>query len=84
MLAASDRRELLTQLGARLDSAQMLEIRRRVAHITTSAALIDYVQRLLAATRSHAQIRTGLSPRAGLALLAAARAVSYLAGRAFV
>lgn len=84
MLAASDRRELLTQLGARLDSAQMLEIRRRVAHVTTSAALIDYVQRLLAATRSHAQVRTGLSPRAGLALLAAARAVAFLAGRAFV
>ncbi|HWT15095.1 MAG TPA: AAA family ATPase [Patescibacteria group bacterium] len=84
MLAASDRRELLTQLGARLDSAQLLEIRHRVAHVTTSAALIDYVQRLLAATRGHAQMRIGLSPRAGLALLAAARAVAYLANRAFV
>lgn len=83
MLAASDRRELLTQLGARLDSAQLLEIRRRVGLVVTSAALIDYVQRTLAATRQHAQIRIGLSPRAGLALLAAARAVAYLAGRTF-
>jgi len=83
MLAATDRRILLTQLGARLDSAQLLEIRRRVGLIVTSPALIDYVQRLLAATRQHAQIRIGLSPRAGLALLAAARAVAYLAGRAF-
>ena len=84
MLAACDRRELLTQLGPRLDSAQLLEIRHRVAHVTTSAALIDYVQRLLAATRQHAQIRIGLSPRAGLALLAGARAVSFLGGRGFV
>ena len=83
MLAASDRRELLTQLGARLDSAQVLEIRRRVGNVVTSPALIDYVQRTLAATRQHAQIRIGLSPRAGLALLAAARAVAYLAGRSF-
>lgn len=84
MLAASDRRELLTQLGARLDNAQVLDLRRRVGQVTTSAALIDYVQRLLAATRQHGQIRVGLSPRAGLALLAAARAVAFLAGRGFV
>ena len=84
MLAASDRRELLTQLGARLDTAQVLDLRRRVGQVTTSAALIDYVQRLLAATRQHGQIRVGLSPRAGLALLAAARAVAFLSGRGFV
>lgn len=84
MLAASDRRELLTQLGARLDTAQVLDLRRRVGQVATSPALIDYVQRLLAATRQHAQIRVGLSPRAGLALLAAARAVAFLASRGFV
>jgi MoxR-like ATPase len=39
------------------------------------------VQALLAASRQHAEIRIGLSPRAGLALLAAARAHALLAGR---
>ncbi len=42
---------------------------------------VDYVQALLAASRQHAEIRVGLSPRAGLALLAAARAHALLAGR---
>jgi MoxR-like ATPase len=32
--------------------------------------MLDYLQALLAASRRHADIRTGLSPRAGLALLA--------------
>ena len=46
--------------------------------------MIDYVQALLAASRTHPEIRVGLSPRAGLALLHVARAMALLAGRHFV
>ena len=81
MLAASDRRAYLETLPAQLHADQILALRRRAREITTAPALIDYVQRLLAASRSHARIRVGLSPRAGLALLAAARATALLHGR---
>ncbi|MEN6538976.1 MAG: AAA family ATPase, partial [Mizugakiibacter sp.] len=49
-----------------------------------SPALIDYLQALLAASRRHADIHVGLSPRAGIALLAAARAWALLNGRGYV
>ena len=49
--------------------------------IHASAALIDYVQALLARSRQHPGVRVGLSPRAGLALLRAARALALLDGR---
>ncbi|MBS0569737.1 MAG: MoxR family ATPase [Proteobacteria bacterium] len=83
LLAASDRRELLAQLRPCLTGAQVLQLRAATAAVLASPALIDYVQALLAASRAHAQIRVGLSPRAGLALLSAARACAVLAGRGY-
>jgi MoxR-like ATPase len=52
--------------------------------VTASSALLDYLQALLAASRRHPDIRVGLSPRAGLALLGAARAWALLIGRSHV
>ena len=49
-----------------------------------SDALVDYVLRLVEATRSQPQFAWGLSPRASLALLAASRAWAFLAGREYV
>ena len=46
-----------------------------------SEALVAYVQRLLARSRHHPGVRVGLSPRAGIALLRAARAHALLLGR---
>ncbi|MFT3792393.1 MAG: AAA family ATPase [Rudaea sp.] len=84
LLTASDRRELIARLAPCLDAAQVAALRGAVAQVLASAALIDYVQALLAASRGHAAIRVGLSPRAGLALLQAARAHALLDGRGFV
>ena len=81
MLGAADRRGVLDALSPCLDAAQVLELRHACTAVVASPALIDYVQALLAASREHAEIRIGLSPRAGLALLAAARAHALLAGR---
>jgi MoxR-like ATPase len=83
LLTATDRRELIAHLQPRLDAAQIDALRVAVAKVLCSAALIDYVQALLAATRIHADIRVGLSPRAGLAMLHAARAYALLAGRGY-
>lgn len=84
MLASEDRRELLAELKPCLDATRLNHLQQQVRAITASEALIDYVQRLLAATRNHPGVRVGLSPRAGLALLAAARATAYLAARSHV
>jgi MoxR-like ATPase len=83
LLMAADRRELIAHLEPKLDAAQIAALREAAAQVLASPALVDYVQALLAASRSHADIRIGLSPRAGLAMLHAARAHALLAGRGF-
>jgi len=52
--------------------------------VRASDALVDYVLRLVDATRSQPQFAWGLSPRASLAILAAARAWALLTGRDYV
>ena len=81
MLAAPDRRSVLEALQPCLAAEQVIALRAACAALTVGRALIVYVQALLEASRQDPQIRIGLSPRAGLALLAAARAHAYLAGR---
>ncbi|MEP6939979.1 MAG: MoxR family ATPase, partial [Rudaea sp.] len=83
LLTATDRRELIAHLEPRLGVAQIVELRAAVNRVIASSALIDYVQALLGATRSHPEIAVGLSPRAGLAMLHAARAWALLDARAF-
>ena len=83
LLTATDRRELIAHLEPRLDGGQIDALRAAVGRVLASPALIDYVQALLIASRSHAGIAVGLSPRAGLAMLHAARAHALLAGRGF-
>jgi MoxR-like ATPase len=84
LLTGSDRRDLLAQLAPQLDGAALTALHRQAQSITASAALLDYLQALLTASRRHPDIRAGLSPRAGLALLAAARAWALLSGRTLV
>ncbi|WEN13487.1 MoxR family ATPase [Rhodanobacter sp. AS-Z3] len=78
LLGGSNRRDLLAQLTPKLDATALLELHRQSQAITASGALLDYLQALLTASRRHADIRVGLSPRAGLALLSVARAWALL------
>jgi MoxR-like ATPase len=84
MLTQPDRRVMLERLQPVLDADDLAALRGQVDAITASPALVGYVQALLAATRNDPRIRVGLSPRAGLALLRAARASALLAHRRFV
>jgi MoxR-like ATPase len=84
LLTGSDRRDLLTHLMPQLDAASLAALNRQSKTITASPALLDYLQALLAASRRHPDIRVGLSPRAGLSLLAAARAWAMLSDRGHV
>ena len=84
LLNGDDRHDLLSRMTPQLDDAALIALNRQSQGITVSSALLDYLQALLTASRRHADIRTGLSPRAGLALLAASRAWALLSGRSHV
>jgi MoxR-like ATPase len=60
----------------------LVGIQTEVRRIHSSPALLDYLQDLLDASRR--RHRTGLSPRAGLALLHAAQAWALMQGRDMV
>ncbi|MDD2664552.1 MAG: AAA family ATPase [Dechloromonas sp.] len=81
LLAAGGQRARAERLPALLAADDLAKAQQAVAGVHVSPALIDYVQALLAATRRDPSFQHGLSPRAGLALIAAARAWAWLAGR---
>ena len=82
LLTGGDRRARLATMQPLITTTRLRELQHEAQHVHVSSALLDYVQALLAATRTRAA--PGLSPRAGLMLLAAARASSLVAGRAYV
>jgi MoxR-like ATPase len=84
LLQGQARRELLPQLEPVLDHAALAVLQAEVPLIRASDALLDYILRLVEATRTQPSFAWGLSPRASLALLAAARAWALLAGRDYV
>ena len=84
LLAGSDRRSMIANVQPVLRAEQVVALRRTAAAVHASDALIAYVQALLARSRQHPGVRVGLSPRAGLALLRAARAYAMLLGRGHV
>jgi MoxR-like ATPase len=82
MLLGEDRRELLRAMKPVLDATQLAEIQAAVREVHASPALLDYLQDLLEASRE--RHGTGLSPRAGLALLRASQAWALMQGRDLV
>jgi len=84
LLAGEDRRALIAGLEPLLTPAELLDAQQTVERVHASAAIIDYVHALLTFTRHDPRFLHGLSPRAGLGLLRAARAWALLEGRDFV
>lgn len=81
LLAGEARRDMLKTLPAVARPADLVSAQLAVKTVFASNALLDYVQALLAHTRGSGRYAEGLSPRAGLALLQAARAWAWLDGR---
>ena len=81
LLLGEDRRSLLNALPTAMQPSQLLEAQQALKHIHTAASLIDYVQALAHATRQGDLFADGMSPRASIALLQAARAWAALEGR---
>lgn len=72
------------RLDAITDASEIIEIRKEAAAVKASDAALDYIQNLIAASRSDAKIPNPLSPRAAIALLAASRSWAYLDSRDYV
>lgn len=81
LLLGEDRRAVLARQPPMLDAKALAALQASAAAVHVSPALADYLQRLLAATRDARRFAWGLSPRAGLALLRAARAYALLRQR---
>jgi len=79
-----ERREIVAKLTPQMEAAELLTLQQQVKGVFISPALLDYVQAILRHTRESAHYVHGLSPRAGLSLLAAARAWALLDGRSAV
>jgi MoxR-like ATPase len=77
-------RDPFAELDPVLDAAQVLDMQRAVGRVKVVPALHRYVVAILTATRTTRDIYLGASPRAGIALVRAAKALAVLRGRDFV
>ena len=67
-----------------LGREELEHLRGMVDRVHISDEILQYIVRLVNATRSHPQLAQGASPRATLAVTAASRAVAFLRGRDYV
>ncbi|HEY4372718.1 MAG TPA: AAA family ATPase [Burkholderiales bacterium] len=81
LLAGVDRRTLTAQLQPVMSVADFSTLQKQAAAMHVAPALLDYIQALIESSRRAPQFIGGLSPRAGLGLIAAARAWAFVAGR---
>lgn len=78
LLAGQSRRNLYESLPVQLPPEQLQRIQWAVTQVHVSAALLDYCQAIISFTRESTEYHCGLSPRAGLALLTAAKAWAFM------
>jgi MoxR-like ATPase len=81
LLSGLDRRDLVQTLEAVANPDHLHDLQRAVQEVHVAPALLDYVQALVAHTRRAPGVNAGLSPRAAIGLLRAARAWALIAGR---
>ncbi len=81
LLQGIDRRDLLPQLAPCIQPEDLTALQRDAREVHASSALLDYVQALVNYSRKSPEYVNGLSPRAALALLNAARAWAMMNGR---
>lgn len=81
LLQGIDRRDMLPQLAACIQPEELMKLQRDAREIHASNALLDYLQALVNYSRKSPDYVNGLSPRAALALLNAARAWAMMHGR---
>jgi MoxR-like ATPase len=80
LFRGEDRRRMLEKLEPAITAGQLLALQDKVEHIQASEAVLEYLHRVLEFTRHSDLFQTGLSTRAGLGLLHAARAWAMVHG----
>jgi MoxR-like ATPase len=81
LLKGIDRRLLATQLQAVLNESTLGKVQELASKVQCSDSIIDYVYRLSALSRLKSNETHGLSPRANIALIQAAKAWAFIEGR---
>jgi MoxR-like ATPase len=84
LLRGVDRRDMVDNLKAVLTPHELLELQLQVNQVHAAEPLLNYLQDLMAATRSGRWFLQGLSPRAGIAVMRAAKAQAFLNDRDYV
>ena len=84
LLSGEDPRLRVAQLPSLLTLADLQTLQRRTLQVHAAPPLLDYLQDLIAATRNGRWFVQGLSPRAGIAVLRAARAQAMVCGRDYL
>lgn len=79
-----DPRARIRAMEPLVDKAQLMDIQKQVQAVKASPALLDYVQRLVAFTRTDNQFTYGLSPRGALALVGAGKAWAFIHHRDYL
>ena len=80
LLASGERRALVDQLQPALSLEALLRLQDQVPLVHVAEPLLDYVQAVLAYTRQSGEFVSGLSPRAGIALVRAAQSWALMSG----
>jgi MoxR-like ATPase len=84
LLAGEDRRSMVARQQPALTAEQLIALQGQVLQVHAAPAIIEYVHGILQLTRASERFLHGLSPRAGLGILRAAKAWALLADRDYV
>ena len=84
LLLGEDRRQVLEKLPALLREGEFAALQAAAQAVAAAPAVLDYLQDLVDATRNGRWFVQGLSPRAALAILRAAKARALVDGRSYV
>jgi MoxR-like ATPase len=71
-------------VSAVVSAEQMMAARAALRELTVEPQVLEYIRKLVGATRASPRIRLGAGPRAGVHLLLASKALAALRGRGFV
>jgi MoxR-like ATPase len=84
LLSGDNPRDTMKNMPASMNTEKLMQIQQAVGIVHCSDALLDYVQRLIQASRNPGLFLYGISPRAGLAIVRASKAWALMAGRPHV
>lgn len=74
----------LAQVSQVLSLSQLEQLQQQAASVFIKEEVVDYIIRLVNATRTHNQLERGASPRSSLSLTALAKANAFMSGRDYV